>query len=116
MKHEYTSGSCHLFAMALNKTLGYPIIALWDVEPLDDDLNELPTSLVHMCNVKPNGDLIDITGITTKDDIEDIYPFNTPEWRSHSYEDVKKLIKQKILHGYKRNEERKLIKYITNGD
>lgn len=60
---KYEQGKCHLFALALHRVTGYPIKALWDLEPSYDDVDEGPPALVHMYVTSEKGLDVDAGGV-----------------------------------------------------
>lgn len=106
-KHTYKYGRCHLYALAVNEVFGFKIKALWDLEPEDD----LPTSLVHMWNVK-DGKAFDIEGFFDESGVEDDYEVNDPDYASHTKTSVLKLIKEGVLDGPEPGEMEMLKKYV----
>jgi len=113
--HAYSGGRCHIYALALNKALGYKIQALWDLEPEYEhgEPDETPV-LVHMYNVKPDGSFVDITGTITKDDIENNYGDypNDPDYIDHIPKGVLGLIDHGILDPPYSGEIEGLVKKI----
>ena len=109
---NYKYGYCHLFAYALSTITNRKINSLWDIDAMDDDMNPLPDSLVHMW-VKNGKYNYDMDGKFKLNDLE-YFPCNDPEYRTLTLQDIDKLMKIKILDKPKPNEIKLLIDYINN--
>lgn len=52
---RFTTGDCHIFALAVHKLTGWPIATF--------DYEHDPTGSIHAFNIMPDGRLIDVEGI-----------------------------------------------------
>jgi hypothetical protein len=81
---QYTSGECHVFAVALHRMLGWQMCAVLDYgepyweDPVDPD-NFIP-AVCHIFVVDPDGHAWDVMGIRKREDIRD----ETESWCSIS--------------------------------
>lgn len=98
-KEHYRFGSCHVFALALHRELGYELKFFWDTLPNMDDLNEdEPNCLIHAFAVSPFGNKYDVDGLTTIQNIETVYRKLDNDLIRHESEDsVQKLMWGGIL-------------------
>ncbi len=120
----YTAGRCHLFALAAAKTLGYTHIkVLWDVEPMDDDLNEIGRScLVHAFLMADKDidfsdldtqSMLDVNGVGFVSSLQE-YPCNEAAYSSYSIKDFVKLIIDEDWERFEDGEEESIKNHILN--
>jgi hypothetical protein len=98
----YSSGYCHLFALALAAVTNAPIRAIWDLAAMDDDCEPLPVCLVHMY-VVANGAFVDASGVLDVREelaIADDYECNEPDLCEHTVVDVEALIARGVLEDF----------------
>lgn len=110
---QYLHGDCHLFAYALNVVFDYPIELCIDSE----DMETQSEVLVH-AYCKLDNKFIDVRGISN--DIEHLlseFDYNTIQFFKVDKNHIEKLIVNKALHGFEKNQLEKLMDYIrTNKD
>lgn len=117
---EYLHGKCHLVALCALEVTECYVKAVWDLEPLDDDLKVGPTSLVHMYCVLPGGNAFDIRGLRDPNlmeweiDTGEFGPVVDPDETTHSADHIRDLIKAGVLSDFEEGEREKLIPRITS--
>jgi hypothetical protein len=73
--YDYKHGKCELFAIVLNKYLGYPIRFYIDPEGDIESFDEPMPVLIHACNILNNNTLIDVEGKIKTENILDEFDY-----------------------------------------
>lgn len=84
---HYTQGHCHVLAVALRRLTGLPLAALWNpfewhVEPDENGQGGVP-EIVHVYVTTADGDVIDIRGERTLEDLRRSEA--GPDWEACPY-------------------------------
>ncbi len=107
----YLHGRCHLFALRAAEYLDKPISVLWDLNPVDDNYEELGIGpcLVHAYIQLDDGSVLDAAGATVDPiPFEETYPCNEPALEQFDRHDFDLLIKKKGWSSFKPEEENKI--------
>jgi hypothetical protein len=110
----YLHGRCHIFALALHLALGYRIEALWNSEPLSDDGDFGERALVHAYCRRPDGQMVDASGVISKDQLYSDYGElpNSPEAECLTPQAMRAYIRNRILERPQPCEVQNLVQYI----
>lgn len=107
----YLYGRCHLFALRVAEYLGKPISVLWDLNPVDDDYEQLGIGpcLVHAYVQLDDGSVLDAAGATIDPTpFEDTYPCHEPALELFDRHEFDLLIKEKGWCSFNPEEENKI--------
>ncbi|HRJ02345.1 MAG TPA: hypothetical protein PKV67_16480 [Hyphomonas sp.] len=72
---QYTTGECHVFAVALHRRFGWPMLAVLDYgEPYwenSEDPEDFIPAVCHVFAIDPDGQAWDVMGIRKREDVRE---------------------------------------------
>lgn len=106
---QYMHGDCHIFAIALNEELKYPIQLAMD----EYDVNIDGEALIHAYCVQDDS-AVHVGGKTKIDNILEEFEYNIPYFRDVTVKDINELIKDGFLQGYKKEQLEDIKRHIRS--
>lgn len=91
-REAFTEGQCHAFAQAMHERTGWPLVAALDEDCCyDADMDcadiRLPSGDIvctcqfnHVLTETPDGQLLDINGLHTEEDLDDELSYGEQQW------------------------------------